>query len=416
MKEKILTLLFVFVFYACWLFVKLLTLLAFLLRIKAIRKFFRSRNHANKKISVLYLDLCGDDSAGNIYRALKWCEILNANNFKAKSKHILLYKDLDALLKKPTGALRFYMLSLFIRTAQCIVSIRYDIVIVRREILPFNDYGNLFLEKFMSAIHPSLVLDFDDDIVAAKKEPRSVIPFGKMMLDNPTKWISSLKYFNYFIPGTSYLESVMQKHFNVKDSKILIVPTCVDYEKFPPHQYDLTKDEIVLGWAGTRGHLKYLDEIIPALNKTAAEFSIRLLVICNQKYEPATANFPIENIAWTKENEIENLKKMDVGIMPLHDDDEERGKCGFKLIQYMGCGIVSVASAITFNNEIVDDGVNSFLVKDGDDWFPVLKKVLSEMEKFPAMGKLAFEKVKNKFSFNANSEKYIQFLRRVYQS
>ncbi len=400
---------FIFYFWIWFTIVSVVTLLFRLLQIRRIKTVISKRK--KKGISVLYLEVFSPQGAGNRYRAGKWTEVLNKNGFRSKVKHVVEYDEYIRLTSSQESVVFFHIEFLWKRLLQCLQSVKYDIVIVRRELLMFNDYGNLFFERLMFWIHPHLLLDFDDDIAAAKREPRTISKYGKLLLEHPTKFSASLKFYSGFIPGTEYLKQlVLQKQSDVTEEQILVVPTCVDYDNFSIKDYSISQEELVIGWVGARNNLKNVLQIIPALNMLVTKYKIRLLIICDQPLIIPSL-FPIQNIPWSEKREVENIRMIDIGIMPLDNNNaEEKGKAGFKLIQYMGCGIVSIATALTVNKEIVDDGVNGFLVEPDTDWTPVFEKVFSQREEFPSIGKRAFEKISSYYSFNANKETYIKFL------
>ncbi|MBK7956960.1 MAG: hypothetical protein IPK03_01900 [Bacteroidetes bacterium] len=95
-----------------------------------------------------------------------------------------------------------------------------------------------------------------------------------------------------------------------------------------------------------------LKTLVPILNKVSKKFPIKLIVISGKEVTDPV-DFEIENIPWSLNTEIDEMYKIDVGLMPIENDEVSKGKCGFKLIQYMGFGIVSIASGVTVNNEIV---------------------------------------------------------------
>ncbi len=367
--------------------------------------------YPNKKLSVFYFEVFGPESAGNKYRTGKWRDILNANNFKTKSAYVFEYHEYLQLTSHASSMPFFLMGFMWFRFWQILQSAFYDVVIVRRELLMFNDYGNLFFEHLLFAIHAKRIIDFDDDIAAAKKEPRKISLFGKLLLEHPKKFSKSLKYYTHFMPGTNYLKNLaIQFHQDIKEEQMLVLPTCVDYNSEPKKNYSLTREEIIIGWVGTRSNAHNLNLIINSLNFLSSKYKIRLLVICNAPYI-VPALFPIEFIRWEEKNEVSNLLKMDVGIMPLENTAEQRGKCGFKLIQYMGCGIVSMATALTINNEIIDDGINGFLVPPDADWTPYFEKVFQSRNQFPLIGKCAGEKIESNYSFSSNKDRVISFLK-----
>lgn len=116
------------------------------------------------------------------------------------------------------------------------------------------------------------------------------------------------------------------------------------------------------------------------------------------------------------ESEIDDLLKIDVGLMPLLKSDESLGKGGFKLIQYMGLGIVAVATPITINNEIVDQGINGYLAESNEEWTEILKSILNGDTNLNKMGERARQKITSEYSFEANKINYVKFIDRVRNS
>ena len=287
---------------------------------------------------------------------------------------------------------------------------KFDTIIVRRELLIYNDYGNLFFEKWLLKIHPNVILEFDDDIASAKREPRKVESlFGKLMLENGEKFLTACQLYPRLVVGSEYLKQLTIERTNKAENKILVIPTCVDYERFSPKIHDEKKSVISFGWIGGNQNLDLLNNIIAALNNISKDFSIELIVISGKKFE-ADTNFPIQNFEWKLNTEVELIKQIDIGLMPLKPTAIAKGKCGFKLIQYMGLGVVSIASGITANNDIVDDNENSFLVNDENYWENVIRKCLNRKNDFQKIGTLAAQKIAAHYSFEANKKKYLEFI------
>jgi glycosyltransferase involved in cell wall biosynthesis len=166
---------------------------------------------------------------------------------------------------------------------------------------------------------------------------------------------------------------------------------------------------LTLGWIGGTQNYFLLDKLMPVLNELAQVFCFKLLVIGGESYKRDT-KFDIEFVPWALNSEIENLKKIDIGLMPLNNDTRSKGKCGFKLIQYMGLGITSIASSITVNREIVDDEIDSFLVSSEDSWYIILNKILNEQVNLQGMGNNARKKINKNYTFKSNVNSYIAFL------
>jgi glycosyltransferase involved in cell wall biosynthesis len=194
------------------------------------------------------------------------------------------------------------------------------------------------------------------------------------------------------IAGNQYLS----QHFS-RIAKCIVIPTCVDLERYRQKNWDLidrVDHQIVIGWTGLSTNLKYLVSLESVLGKLKQDFDFRLVIIC----EADTANpFPDSNLdvemrAWSKVSEIEDLSEIDIGLMPLVDDAWSRGKCGFKLIQYMAIGMASVASPVGVNKEIIKHGANGYLASNEEEWIHCLSDLLGNkrrIKEFGLAGRLA---------------------------
>ena len=359
--------------------------------------------------SILYLTAFYPGNSGYHWRAKKWAEELEKSGYAVTLAHALNETEFNGLLKSDFS--KFLRLYLKRRFKQVLMARNFETVIVQRELLVYNDYGNLFLEKLLLRIHPNAILDFDDDIAAAKKQPKKITSwYGRLMQENGNKFNESLRLYKRFIVASDYLKNkVLSENNQISPSSVLIIPTCVDYDNYPPKKYDINKKKLTLGWIGGNHNYHYLQRIIPYLDELSEKHSFRLLVIGGKTFE-ADANFEIEFRKWSLETEVEDLYQIDIGLMPLDNTEVAKGKGGFKLIQYMGLGIVSVASAITINKEIVDDGVNGFLVETYSEWNIILDKIFINSSDLVKIGTKARARIMKNYTFESKKKSYISFL------
>ncbi len=365
----------------------------------------------DKKKDVIYLENFPIENAGYQYRAYKWKKILEQKGICCEVlTQFESQKDFDAQFSNMP---LFYIKTMRKRFRQCLYARNFHIVIVRRELLQFNDYGHLFMEKFLLKIHPNVILDFDDDIAAAKKQPRTITNmYGKLMGEDGNKFNNSLRLYKRFIVGSDYLKQrVLDENKQINENDVCVIPTCVDYDNFPAKIYTTPKNEVVIGWIGGNHNLHYLDMIVEPLNTISKEYNIKLIVVAGKEYVNSNAEFIIENHTWSLATEKDEIRNFDIGLMPIENNAVGKGKCGFKLLQYMGLGIVSIATDVTINGDIIEDATNGFLVKsDNSNWEEVLKKVLSLQSEFSVIGNNARKTVYDQYTYNANIDKYKQFI------
>jgi glycosyltransferase involved in cell wall biosynthesis len=356
---------------------------------------------------VLFLCAFWPGNAGYEYRSARWARVLEEEGFEV---------DVDCVFTHPqfwswaeANDPRLYLVPARHRLRRILDSAGYGTVIVRREVLLWNDYGNLFLERLLLAMHPGAILDVDDDLGAAKGEPRARGWFGRLLQESSTPFATALSLYRRVIVGSSYLEELVRRRApQLGRDDIVVVPTCLDYENEQPRAYVQRSDQLVFGWIGGTGNLHELDLVAPALERIARDVPLRLLVISGKDYSHGALE--VENVRWDMATHLDELRRVDIGLMPLQDTPANRGKCGMKLLQYMGLGIVSVATDLTVNGEIVDDGVNGFLVAPGADWEPVLRRVIATEPSFAQIGAAARERVLARYSFEANRETFVGFV------
>lgn len=210
-----------------------------------------------------------------------------------------------------------------------------------------------------------------------------------------------MKHAQLVIAGNDYI-SAYAKLAGAKN--VEIIPTVVDFKKYNIYEKKSKLKPIpVIGWIGTPATTKFLVEI-----KSVISFLHEEKIAVFHAFGADQAQLqglPIEVIPWDAGSEISTLYGFDIGIMPLHDSWFERGKCGYKLIQYMACGIPVVASPVGVNNDIVINGVNGFLAKTEREWIDLLTKLCLDSSLRNNMGSEGKMLVSKNYSVEAVQEK-----------
>lgn len=163
------------------------------------------------------------------------------------------------------------------------------------------------------------------------------------------------------------------------------VPTVIDLERYPVVPKNNVAGVLpIIVWIGSPSTVRYLKELAEPLASLAKMAPFKLRVIGAHL---ALDGVEVECLPWTEESEVAAIAECDIGVMPLIDSPWERGKCGYKLIQYMACHLPVVASPVGVNKEIVDDGCNGFLAERPKEWIDALCRLLKHPELRIRMGK-----------------------------
>ncbi|KPF50049.1 hypothetical protein D621_13685 [beta proteobacterium AAP51] len=244
---------------------------------------------------------------------------------------------------------------------------RPDCVWIEKELWP---WAPAWFERWLLSGH-SYVLDLDDATFHFYDTHRVMVLrlwFGR-------KIDSLMRQATVVTVGSPYLA---ERAIAAGAKDVRVIPTAVQLERYAvKHQRSLSVGgELVIGWIGTPATAHYLKVALPALQELATKHPIRFKVIGARI--PPVAGVAIDCVDWSEESEADQIAQIDIGIMPLIDSPWERGKCGYKLIQYMACGLPVVASPIGVNSTIVVPGVNGELAANDEEWVTALSKLMVE--------------------------------------
>jgi glycosyltransferase involved in cell wall biosynthesis len=188
------------------------------------------------------------------------------------------------------------------------------------------------------------------------------------------------------------------------------VPTIIDLDAYHIRSNAENESTLRVGWIGTpetwQALAKPIHNILdPLLTKQEA-----LFLAVGASMRPETAG-TLEILPWAEDTEVKLIQSMDIGVMPLPDTPWTRGKCGYKLIQYMACGLPVVASPVGVNRDIVEHGVNGFLADSDDEWRAAVDALLNDADLRRRMGAAGRKKVEEQYSLKVWGPRVAQMLR-----
>ena len=263
---------------------------------------------------------------------------------------------------------------------------KYDLIWIEKEIFP---YFPAFFERFLNFVGKTYVVDYDDAIFHNYDFSKNYVL--KSLLSK--KIFSVMKHADCVIAGNKYIADYAQK---AGASKIELIPTVVDDTRYKLKKNFLHKPPII-GWIGSRSTQKYLLSIHEALMNVCKLYGARLLLVgATPEIAVKFSGLNFDIIPWSEEEESRLIRSMDIGIMPLSNGPWEKGKCGYKLIQYMASGIPTIASSVGANIDIIRNSNCGFLADNNDEWKNALVKLLSNREKCIKLGyagRLAVEEI-----------------------
>lgn len=284
----------------------------------------------------------------------------------------------------------------FIRRIWVLFNMRkYDFVFVHRELAPL---GYPFIEWLVARVwRKKIIYDFDDAIwmpnTSAENRLITWLKFPQKV-KHIIKWSYKVSAGNQFLADYAL-------QFN---PSVCINPTTIDTvgRHIPKHN---RTDIPVIGWTGTHSTLKYLELLRTVLEDLSKVCEFEFIVIADKAPESAFPNQKF--LLWNKASEIQDLNRIDIGVMPLKNDKWAEGKCGFKALQFMALEKPVLVSPVGVNKEIVEPEVNGFHCSKTEDWFNNLKLMIENKELGSKMGKKGRDKVKQQYSVESNKQKFL---------
>src|SRR5688572_29627867 len=349
-----------------------------------------------------------DRAPGQRYRMEQWARLLEdfgvAVTFEA-----FRCEELHSLLCRPANTWRkAYLASqALIRRLKVLKTLRdFDLVYIYSEAALM---GPALIESFIRKKGVPIVFDFDDAIFLHYTYISPVHRYLRL-LKFPGKTGTICGLASHVIAGNSYLANYANR-FN---KNVTIVPSSVDIDSYTIETRRTLSDRPVIGWTGSYSTIQYLDNLKTTLQQLATRERFKLRVVGVPDYR--IEGVDVEAVSWNPETEVTDLRAIDIGLMPLTDDEWTRGKCGMKALQYMALGIPTVCSPVGVNPRIIRDQENGLLAETEDQWKDHLTRLLHSPELRERLGNAGRVTVEAGYSLSTHAPAVYQIFKSVVRS
>lgn len=267
---------------------------------------------------------------------------------------------------------------------------RFRLIWVEKEFLP---YMPPWVEVVLSWLGVRYVVDYDDAIfhnydLARNKWIRRLL--GR-------KIDSVMRHAACVMAGNEYLA---ERARAVGAKRVVVIPTVVDHRRYDARQ--VTGKPLTVGWIGSPTTQKYVENLLPAFQALAQQQSFRLLLVgATADIAARLPGIDVEVQPWSEDTEAALIREMDIGIMPLEDGPWEKGKCGYKLIQYMASGVPVVASPVGVNPSIVEGAGCGMLASGLDQWKAAFNRLIDNKSLREQLGASGRTAVKDRYSIDS---------------
>ena len=270
---------------------------------------------------------------------------------------------------------------------------RYHAVLLQRKLLDPSD------ARLLRRAARRILYDIDDAVM-----------FHAHRVGMLSRWRTHRRFeatarvLDHVVAGNEYLAQM----FRERGRSVTVLPTCVDPAHYCVKEHLETNEPVALVWIGSHSTLPYLAEQMPAIREAAKRSAIRLITIADRTIDDPRV--PVEHVEWSVESEAEALARGDIGIAPTPDDRWTRGKCGFKLIQYMAAGLPVIASPVGANAEIVRVNETGLLATTAGEWTEAIARLAGDIALRRAMGRAGRERVEGEYSLTRAADTWAELL------
>ncbi|MDO5674083.1 MAG: glycosyltransferase family 4 protein [bacterium] len=278
---------------------------------------------------------------------------------------------------------------------------KYELVWIEKEAVPFFPP---VAERLLKTLRIPYVVDYDDALFHRYGLHR-LWPVRAVL---GRKIDIVMRYASVVTAGNEYLADWAR---NAGASRIEIIPTVIDLNRYPVSESrnEASKSPLVVGWIGTPKTSRYLHTLESVFASLQSQLAVRFVAVGAGR--ESLGDLPFESWPWTEDTEVSSIKLFDIGIMPLDDSPWARGKCGYKLIQYMACCLPVVASPVGVNRKIVKVGKNGFLPETACEWGEALMQLLNDADLRQRMGRHGRRMVESTYCLQVVGPRLAQILR-----
>ena len=277
---------------------------------------------------------------------------------------------------------------------------RTDVLLVQRRLFPA--WQLRLLRRQVSW----LVYDFDDAVFLRN----SYNPRGHDSAARTRRFDEMVQLADAVVAGNEFLHD--QVLSVTEPSRIHVIPTCVDAERYPMAAHKPDRPTTHLVWVGSSSTIRGLELLAPILeNVGKGNAGLRLKVICDRSL--ALQHLPVDFCPWREKTEADDIAAADVGISWLPDDPWSRGKCGLKVLQYMAAGLPVVANRVGVQAQMVKHGETGFLAETPAQWQEAIVRLAGDPALRRRMGRAARRRVEAEYDVPVGASLWLTLLDRL---
>ncbi|WP_219272483.1 glycosyltransferase family 4 protein [Pseudomonas sp. Xaverov 83] len=339
-------------------------------------------------MKILLLPKYSRMGASTRLRLLQFLPFLEAEGLQVDSETLFDDKYLEDLYRGGGRSVLLTLKQYLLRLLVLFKAGRYDVVWIEKEIFPFCP---AVAERLLKLVGIPYIVDYDDAVFHTYDLSSSAVV--RTLLGSKIDTV--MRNAECVIAGNAYLAD---RAIKAGAPHVEVIPTVVEHARYG-RTLPAPNEKLVIGWIGSPSTEKYVVQIRDALRAACETYGARIVLMgASEGVIDELQGIDVEVHKWSEDAETGFVQALDIGIMPLIDGRWEKGKCGYKLIQYMACGVPVIASPVGVNVDIVEGNECGMLAADMSDWHRCLDTLLSDQDLRLFYGSKGLFAVENIFS------------------
>lgn len=193
--------------------------------------------------------------------------------------------------------------------------------------------------------------------------------------------------------------------------RAMLVPTVVDTEIYRPAERP-QRDRLTIGWIGSPSTWDDVRPILPILRQVCMHREVSFRVVGAGHRAEADRFSGLELVPWSEASEVAEVQGFDIGIMPLVDAPFQRGKSGYKLVQYMACGVPAAGSPVGVNTSMLEGG-RGLLPKTTGEWLEALNRLIDDPKLRRRLAMAGRERAVSEYSLAVHAPRVMALFREL---
>lgn len=249
------------------------------------------------------------------------------------------------------------------------------------------------------------VIDFDDPLNFSSKAG------GKPSWTRRRRFNATVSRADAALVGSVFLAEIAKPLAR----RVEVAPMAVDLPGAVPVREIQPGRPVTLLWLGSASTQVYLRDLAEVFSQLDSNARLTLRLVGGESLDFPNSSLKIDHRPWSPTEQERALREADLGLCPMPDTLWTRGKCPYKVLQYMAWGLPWVGSAVGENLVAAGEvpAARGLAVTSNAEWVQAITHLVDNAELRHRMGTLGRAYAERVHARTALTQQLVNFWREV---